>query len=92
VIGLIARGVALALFRSVVVHKGTSEGAVVTVSGVITLLVVLGLEINLHLPPPLPLDIESNDSFRTTGSGGKKNDEAAKQAAIPPGARFAVVI
>ena len=44
---LIARGVAYALSRSVVVRKDTSVGAVATVSGVITLHSVLGLEINL---------------------------------------------
>ena len=44
---LIARGVACALSRSIIVYKDTLVGAMATVSGVITLHSVLGLEINL---------------------------------------------
>jgi hypothetical protein len=44
---LIARGVACALSWSVVIRKDTLVGAVATVSGVITLRSILGLEINL---------------------------------------------
>ena len=44
---LIARGVAYALSRSVIVHKNILVGAVATVSDVITLDSVLSLKINL---------------------------------------------
>ena len=46
-------------------------------------------------PPPAPEDSsddESDDSFRTAQEPENANDRAKKQAAIPPGRRFAVVI
>ena len=53
---LIARGIACALSQSIIVHKDTLVGAVATISDMIILHSVLGLEINL-----LPLLLRTMD-------------------------------
>jgi hypothetical protein len=55
-------------------------GAVVIASGVITLVKALGLEID-------------DDSSHTASEGSESADnKAGKQVAIPPGARYVIVV